>query len=201
MIVSAFNKSVTEDTVKYFSRMSRDLAHSTNICFTVRPAAAATPSHHEFLSSSSRLTLYQSKASVHGGCQDGGVLSTVHWRRVIIDEAHNIKNHKSQTAQTVCRLCATSRWALTGTPIHNNLLDMYALLRYLPHSTTTTTTTTTATTTTITTTSTLCHEPLGSDRHADSQQPAGYVCTAQVPTTLYYYYYYYYCYYYYYYYY
>jgi len=29
------NKSVTEDTVKYFSRMTRKLEHSTNMCFTV----------------------------------------------------------------------------------------------------------------------------------------------------------------------
>ena len=34
MIVNTSNKSVTEDTVKYFSRMSRTLVHSTNICFT-----------------------------------------------------------------------------------------------------------------------------------------------------------------------
>ena len=51
------------------------------------------------------------------------------WSRVVIDEAHCIKNHKSLTAVTVCRLRATNRWALTGTPIQNNLLDMYALLR------------------------------------------------------------------------
>jgi len=29
------NKSARQDTVKYFSRMSRKLAHSTNMCFTV----------------------------------------------------------------------------------------------------------------------------------------------------------------------
>ena len=35
MIVNSVNKSAREDTVKYFSRMSRKLAHSINMCFTV----------------------------------------------------------------------------------------------------------------------------------------------------------------------
>ena len=35
MMSTLSNKSAREDTVKYFSRMSRKLAHSTNMCFTV----------------------------------------------------------------------------------------------------------------------------------------------------------------------
>ena len=55
----------------------------------------------------------------------------IHWERVILDEAHIIRNHKSQGSQSVCELVANKRWALTGTPIQNKEMDLYSILKFL----------------------------------------------------------------------
>lgn len=55
----------------------------------------------------------------------------VRWHRIILDEAHQIRNYKSRTSVAVCHLSAKKRWALTGTPVHNKEEDMYSLLKFL----------------------------------------------------------------------
>nr|XP_031835542.1 transcription termination factor 2 isoform X1 [Nomia melanderi] len=55
----------------------------------------------------------------------------IRWERVILDEAHIIRNHKSQASEAVCCLAANKRWALTGTPIQNKEMDLYSILKFL----------------------------------------------------------------------
>ncbi len=50
---------------------------------------------------------------------------------VILDESQNIKNISSQTTQAILLLQAKHRLALSGTPIENNLTELYSLYRFL----------------------------------------------------------------------
>ncbi|KAJ5197302.1 hypothetical protein N7449_007781 [Penicillium cf. viridicatum] len=62
-----------------------------------------------------------------------GIFS-LHWRRVVLDEGHTIRNPSSKASIAACGLRADSRWTLTGTPIINTLKDLYAQIRFLKFS-------------------------------------------------------------------
>jgi len=55
------------------------------------------------------------------------------WRRIILDEAHGIKNPLTAVSKACCALQAEKRWCITGTPIQNSLQDVYGLLKFLKH--------------------------------------------------------------------
>lgn len=63
--------------------------------------------------------------------KDGGPLFDVEWRRVILDEAHSIKNKTTKSAKACFQLCAERKWCLTGSPVQNEVSDCQPLLRFL----------------------------------------------------------------------
>ena len=67
------------------------------------------------------------------GFENGGEtpLHRVHWNRVILDEAHEIRNKQSKTFKSVCRLMTDIKWIVTGTPVFNSMEDFVSLCTFL----------------------------------------------------------------------
>jgi SWI/SNF-related matrix-associated actin-dependent regulator of chromatin subfamily A3 len=53
------------------------------------------------------------------------------WYRIILDETHLAKNHKSKTSIAFTYLIGHNRWVVTATPLINNLDDDFSYFRFL----------------------------------------------------------------------
>ncbi|CAI5942167.1 unnamed protein product [Closterium sp. NIES-64] len=58
-------------------------------------------------------------------------LAAITWRYCVLDEGHLIKGAKTRLSQAVRRIKAEHRLLLTGTPIQNNVLELWALFDFL----------------------------------------------------------------------
>ena len=93
--------------------------------------ASACPSIYEFHGSARKIsteelrsygivmTTYNTLASQ----SDDSPLFQLYWRRIILDEAHAIKNRCSRQAQAAFQLRGFCRWSVTGTPLQNSVED------------------------------------------------------------------------------
>ncbi|KAK1756056.1 hypothetical protein QBC47DRAFT_178986 [Echria macrotheca] len=62
---------------------------------------------------------------------DIDILEKYNWNYVVLDEGHLIKNPKTKITMAVKRLASNHRLILTGTPIQNNVLELWSLFDFL----------------------------------------------------------------------
>ncbi|XVE91327.1 hypothetical protein REPUB_Repub01dG0000500 [Reevesia pubescens] len=63
--------------------------------------------------------------------QGKSLLHSVKWERIILDEAHFVKDRRCNTAKAVLTLESLYKWALSGTPLQNRVGELYSLVRFL----------------------------------------------------------------------
>lgn len=76
------------------------------------------------------ITTYSTLASDFSNIEHSP-LYQIHWHRVVLDEAHLIKEKSTISAKACYKLEASFRWAVTGTPIVNKLDDIFSLIHFL----------------------------------------------------------------------
>ncbi|KAG9157764.1 hypothetical protein Leryth_017846 [Lithospermum erythrorhizon] len=59
------------------------------------------------------------------------ILHSVQWERIVLDEAHYIKDRSCNTTKAVLALASSYKWALSGTPLQNRVGELYSLVRFL----------------------------------------------------------------------
>ena len=59
-----------------------------------------------------------------------GPLIRTKWFRVVLDEAQFVRNRGTRSSKAVAMLRSKYRWAVTGTPVTNTLVDVYGLIRF-----------------------------------------------------------------------
>lgn len=94
-------------------------------------ANAASAPHVLITSYGIVLSEFNQIARDGGDRGSNGGLFSVEFFRVILDEAHTIKNRQAKTSKACYELAAKHRWVLTGTPIVNRLEDLFSLVRFL----------------------------------------------------------------------
>merc|ERR1711936_1167098 len=63
--------------------------------------------------------------------REKSVFKKFQWKYMVIDEAHRIKNEESKLSLVVREIKTSHRLLLTGTPLQNNLHELWALLNFL----------------------------------------------------------------------
>ncbi len=60
-----------------------------------------------------------------------GELKRIHWKYVIIDEAHRLKNEESLLSKNLREFNCDLKLLMTGTPLQNNLKELWSLLNFI----------------------------------------------------------------------
>jgi len=63
--------------------------------------------------------------------REKSLLKSVKWQYMVIDEGQRIKNEKSKLSEYVREFYSSHRLLLTGTPLQNNLHELWSLLNFL----------------------------------------------------------------------
>lgn len=107
--ISAFVKITGHKPFVYHSRYTSKLSSMTVESLSAYPVVVT------------------SYGMIISGKKNKNTLHSIEWNRVIYDEAHHLKNRKTEIFKGALLINARIKWFITGTPIQNRIHDLYSL--------------------------------------------------------------------------
>jgi SNF2 family DNA or RNA helicase len=108
-------------------------SHKLRVCIyhgTTRAKTSTTLDKYDVVITTYGTLTSEFNSSASDKAKKAGIFA-VHWYRIILDEAHTIKNRNAKATQSAYALDAQYRWCLTGTPLQNNLDELQSLIKFL----------------------------------------------------------------------
>ncbi|KAF9196683.1 DNA repair protein rad16 [Haplosporangium sp. Z 27] len=133
---------IVAPTVAIIQWMSEIKDHAPSLKCLVFHGANRTESMKELMSHDVVITTYsiiesgyrkQKYGVKRGGMtvKEDSLLHRIKWHRIILDEAHNIKERSCNTARSAFALESDRKWCLSGTPMQNRVGELYSLIRFM----------------------------------------------------------------------
>ncbi|KDN44935.1 hypothetical protein K437DRAFT_208624, partial [Tilletiaria anomala UBC 951] len=63
--------------------------------------------------------------------RDRSLLANIPWKYIVVDEGHRLKNMNCRLIRELKQYRSANRLILTGTPLHNNLAELWSLLNFI----------------------------------------------------------------------
>lgn len=125
------NSTLVVAKLSLLPQWEEELKSKSNLSYFVYYGNQRPPSVDELRSVDVVITTY---GTIQGELRrKNPVLLETHWLRVILDEAHCIRNQRTLASKVCCQLTAKHRWAVSGTIIQNSLDDVLGIMKFLKH--------------------------------------------------------------------
>ncbi|XWS69857.1 hypothetical protein CRYUN_Cryun04dG0214100 [Craigia yunnanensis] len=126
------DKQSKQERKKLKSMFKSDKEHASNYETDTRKGGSKKKVKHNEKDKDIDFEFDETFAGIeHSLPQGKSLLHSVKWERIILDEAHFVKDRRCNTAKAVLTLESSYKWALSGTPLQNRVGELYSLVRFL----------------------------------------------------------------------